>query len=89
MDQIYRVSFFKRLVDDYGHPVDACQAVIELYASSRERAIEGARRKFAKASNIPDWSLHADYAAAEVLPGPKRVSTSAWSKGPKVRPSRS
>ena len=89
MEQIYRVSFFKRLVDDYGHPVDACQGVIELHASSKERAIEGARRKFAKATNISEWSLHADYDVAEVLPGRKRVSTSAWRKDHKVRPSRS
>ena len=88
MEQIYRVSFFKKLVDDYGHPADACQGVIEVHAPSREKAIERARRKFAKAAKIPDWSLHADYEVAEALPGRKHVSMSAWSKGLEGQPSR-
>jgi hypothetical protein len=66
MRQVYRVSFFKKLVDSTGHPVDACQGVVDIRATSRERAVANARLKFAEIKDVGDWSLRADYENVEV-----------------------
>jgi hypothetical protein len=63
MEKICRVSLFKRLVDDYGHPFYA--GLIERHAPSREKEIEAASKMFAKATNVLDQSLHG-YKVAEV-----------------------
>ena len=63
----YRVSFFKRLADSTGHAVDACQATLEVSATTKRRAIEQARRRFAEHGRIAAWSLRADYATAELV----------------------
>jgi len=52
MEPIYRVKFFKRLIDGIGHPVDACQGILEVHAPSESRAIEIARTKFAEMGQI-------------------------------------
>lgn len=65
--QTYRISFFKKLLDSTGHPVDACQASLEIKAASQERAIETARQVFAEESHIPAWFLYADYHTVELL----------------------
>ncbi|HTI79786.1 MAG TPA: hypothetical protein VL614_04975 [Acetobacteraceae bacterium] len=75
MNQLYRICFFKRLVDSRGHPVDACQDDLKILAPTQERAIEDARLVFAKRREIPHWSLHADYETTEVLP--ERIWSSA------------
>ena len=80
MEDIYRVSFFKRLVDSTGHQADPCQGVVEVHGETRERAIENAKQMFAVLKGINEWSLYADYLVAEALPGRKRVSGSAWAK---------
>jgi hypothetical protein len=80
MDQIYRVAFYKRLVDSNGHPVNACQGVIEVRGSTRDRAIADARLRFAKVSGVTNWSLRADYETVEALPKRKRVSAAAGTK---------
>ncbi len=80
MDQIYRVGFYKRLVDSNGHPVDACQGIVEVRGSSRDRAIADARLQFAKTSGVSNWSLRADYETVEALPKRKRISAAAWTK---------
>jgi hypothetical protein len=74
MDRIYRICFFKKLVDSTGHPVDACQGDLKIRASAQERAIEDARLMFAKRRDIRHWSLHADYETVEVLSDCKRAS---------------
>ena len=78
MERIYRVSFFKRLADRTGHVVDACQGAVEVRAPSKSRAIGIARERFAELEDVSVWSLRADYEQAELLPGRKRVSSSAW-----------
>ena len=80
MRQIYRVSFFKKLVDSYGHPVDACQSVIEVRAVGQEQAIEQARLNFAKTKGVSDWSFYADYETVEMLSASERALRSAWAK---------
>ncbi len=80
MDPIYRVSFFKKLVDSNGHPVDACQGIVEVHSPDPESAVHGARRKFATLAKVNDWSLRADYEVVEMLPARKRASRSAWTR---------
>jgi hypothetical protein len=67
MEPIYRVSFFKTLTDSTGHTVNACQGVIEVHASSEERAIDEARVEFAELKQVITWRLRADYAKVERL----------------------
>ncbi len=74
MNKLYRICFFKKLVDSTGHPVDACQDDLKVFASAQERAIEDARLIFAERREIPHWSLHADYETVEVLPERTRPS---------------
>ena len=65
MQGIYRVAFYKRLVDSNGHPVDACQAVLDVRGPNKERAIRDARLRFAELSGVGRWSLRA-------LPRPRK-----------------
>ena len=74
MMRTYRVSFFKRLADSTGHSVEAWQGSVEIAATSRPRAIEAARRKFAHAGNVGLWSLRADYDRIERLPARDKPS---------------
>jgi len=78
MEQVYRVSFHKRLTDSTGHPCDPCQGAVEVRASSQDRAIEIARRMFARLAQVSVWSMHADYETVELLVGRKRISATAW-----------
>jgi 1,2-phenylacetyl-CoA epoxidase PaaB subunit len=78
MDKIYSVSFFKKLADSTGHEVDACQGTVEVHAPNEGRAIAIARDRFAELEDVSVWSLRADYEQAELLPGRKRASSSAW-----------
>jgi hypothetical protein len=76
MDQVYRVSFFKRLTDSNGHPFDPCQGVVEVRAPSEGCAIEQARLRFAELSEVGEWSLRADYEKVELLASRKRARSS-------------
>jgi hypothetical protein len=78
MDQIYSVSFYKKLHDSTGHPADPCQGTIEVHATCEEDAISIASRRFAKLTDVSVWSLRADYAKVDLLPTRKRTSNSAW-----------
>jgi hypothetical protein len=75
---IYHISFFKRLTDSTGHPVDACQGTVEVRASSEDRAIDAARSRFAALEEVCIWSLRADYEKVEILPARKQTSSLAW-----------
>src|SRR5215472_16993601 len=67
MKQTYRVSFFKTLTDSTGHPVDACQGVIEVRAPTKDRAIRLAENAFANSKDVLRWWLRADYETVERL----------------------
>jgi hypothetical protein len=82
MNQLYRICFFKKLVDSTGHPVDACQDDLKILASAQERAIDDARVMFAKRREIPHWSLHADYETVELLPEGIWLSAAATAMTP-------
>ncbi len=77
MDHLYRVSFFKRLIDSNGRPVDACQGAVEVRAPGKDHAVNLARHRFAEVKDVADWSLRADYEELELVPsrkrGPKRA----------------
>jgi hypothetical protein len=75
MEQIYRVSFFKRLVDSSGHPSAPEQGAIEVHAASEDEAVELARLKFAKIKDVCSRSHRADYHA--LLSGLTRHSSKA------------
>ena len=70
---VYRVSFHKYLIDSSGHPADPCQGVVEVHASNPERAVEMAQLLFASDKGVHDWTLRADHAKAELLPGRMRA----------------
>lgn len=56
----YRISFFNELRNDTGHMFHCCQRVVEIrLARSKERAIEAAKRHFARRERISNWSIHA------------------------------
>jgi ribosomal protein L20A (L18A) len=56
----YRISFFNELRNDTGHMFHCCQRVVEIrLARSKERAIEAAKRRFARREQISNWSIHA------------------------------
>ena len=78
MDPVYRVSFFKRLIDSSGHQADPCQGIVEVHASCADSAIETARPRFAELADVNGWWLRADYEKVELLPLRKRISNSAW-----------
>jgi hypothetical protein len=77
MEQIYRVSFFKRLVDSSGHPSAPEQGAVEVHAASEDEAVELARLKFAKIKDVCSWSHRADYHEAALLSGLTRHSSKA------------
>jgi hypothetical protein len=77
MEQDYRVSFFKKLVDSTGHPANAWQGVVAVRAINPEAAGTAAKRMFAKSRDVKDWSLRADYEIVEPLPATKQTSKNA------------
>ncbi|HUN44001.1 MAG TPA: hypothetical protein VMU81_27225 [Acetobacteraceae bacterium] len=68
MDAIYRVSFYKKLTDDTGHPAEPCQGVVEVHEKNRKCAIEVAKQRFAELKGATDSSAFADYAIAKAVP---------------------
>ena len=80
MEPIYRVSFFKRLIDSTGQQFDACQGAVEVHADNETRAVELARSHFAKLKQVNSWTLRADYEKPELLRRRKRVSAAIWKK---------
>lgn len=69
-DAIYRVHFKNRLA--YGRQVfTPCQRTIEIRsAKNRERAIEAAKKRFARLERISDWHIHASIIEVEMAEPP-------------------
>jgi len=56
----YRICFFNDLSNDRGHMFHCCQRTVEIRAAkSKERAIEAAKRRFARAERVSHWGAHA------------------------------
>jgi hypothetical protein len=86
MQQPYRVTFFKTLVDSTGHPVDAVQGAIELRASNTQSAMDRARLAFAECKHVTDWRLRADYMNVETLAAAGQVRSDRTKKRLAGRP---
>jgi hypothetical protein len=66
--QGYQISFFNELANDSGHVFRCCQRVIEIrLAKSKDRAIEAAKRRFARQEGVSHWSIHAQFVEAQEL----------------------
>ena len=58
------VEFFKTVVNDNGHAVEARQEVLEVDAPNADDAVKCGKGDFCKRRRLADWSLHADRVAA-------------------------
>ena len=57
----YRVRFIKTLCDDYGHPHECIEGIIDIrQARSQDRAVQAAKHRFERIKRIPRWDLYAD-----------------------------
>ena len=64
----YRFTFYNDLPNDSGHVFHCPQRLIEIRsAKSRHRALEAAKRRFARDEGIADWRLHANIVEIEEL----------------------
>ncbi len=73
MEPVYRVSFFKCVVDSTGHLFNPVQGIIEVHARDPARAVELARAEFAKQKQATTWMMYADSEQVELVPGRKRA----------------
>lgn len=56
----YRVSFFNELTNSSGKLVKVCQRSVDIrVARTRDRAIEAAKKRFARLEHVGQWWLHA------------------------------
>jgi hypothetical protein len=64
-ETIYRIHFKNRFAVG-GQVCTACQRSIDIrLAKTRERAIEAAKKRFARLEHISDWRLHASIIEVE------------------------
>lgn len=65
----YRVSFFNDLLNSYGTAARICQRTIEIRrARSPDRALEAAKRRFARAEKVCHWDLRARLFEVQAVP---------------------
>ena len=77
MRQMYRVSFFKKLTDSTGHPVDEARGPkFVLPAGMAQLSLPGPGSP--KIKDVGTWTLRADYETVELLASRKRVSMRPW-----------
>ena len=64
----YRFTFYNDLTNDCGLGFHCPQRLIEIRsAKSRDRALEAAKRRFARGEKIADWRIHASAVEIEEL----------------------
>lgn len=64
----YRVSFYNNLTNSSGHQFHCCQRTIDIrLAKSKDRALEAAKRRFARKEAVPHWSVRAHLVEIEAL----------------------
>jgi hypothetical protein len=67
----YRIRFFNDLMNSSGRPFHCCQRVIEIQAAkSKDRAIEAAKRRFARCESISHWHVRAHSIEVEEIQSP-------------------
>jgi hypothetical protein len=65
----YRVSFFNELTSSRGTLYKVCQRSVEIRtARSLDRAVEAAKKRFARLERVGEWRLHARLFEVEPLP---------------------
>ena len=55
------VKFFKHVIGENGHEMDACQGAFEVSGKSHDDAVDSAKRAFCERGHLSDWSIRADY----------------------------
>ena len=64
----YRVSFFNELTSSSGKLVKVCQRSVDIrMARSLDRAMEAAKKRFARLEHIGEWWLHARLVEIEAI----------------------
>ena len=64
----YRVSFFNELTNSRGTLYKVCQRSVEIRtARSLDRAVEAAKKRFARLEHVGEWRLHARLFEVEPL----------------------
>ena len=64
----YRVSFFNELTNARGTLYKVCQRSVEIRtARSLDRAVEAAKKRFARLEHVGEWRLHARLFEVEPL----------------------
>ena len=85
----YRVRFYNELVNSYGTAARVWQRTIEIsQARSRDRALEAAKRRFARAEKVGCWDLRARCFEVQELPeeeAPGRAGPPAGIAGRRAR----
>ena len=91
----YRVSFFNELTNSRGTLYKVCQRSVEIRtARSLDRAVEAAKKRFARLEHVGEWRLHARLFEVEPLveeqdsPAPAEGPMTAHRAGRPRRPSR-
>jgi hypothetical protein len=67
-EKLFCVRFLKDLEDSSGHVHKCVQGEVEIAAIDMPRAVEIARLRFAEQTQVPHWTLRADYEVVECLP---------------------
>jgi hypothetical protein len=71
----YVVSFFNELCNSRGQQHKVCQSrVVIRRARSEDRAIEAAKKRFARAERIQDWKIRAQQFEVELVGEGERLS---------------
>lgn len=90
----YRVRFYNELVNSYGTAARVWQRTIDInQARSRDRALEAAKRRFARAERVGCWDLRARCFEVQELPeseeaaglSPARGGRGGAARGPRRR----
>ena len=64
----YRVSFFNELTNSRGTLYKVCQRSVEIRtARTLDRAVEAAKKRFARLEHVGEWRLHARLFEVEPL----------------------
>jgi hypothetical protein len=64
----YRVSFFNELTNSSGKLFKVCQRSVDIRtARTLDRAVEAAKKRFARLEHIVEWRLHARLFEVEAL----------------------
>jgi hypothetical protein len=71
----YRVSFLNEITNEYGRERKVCRrSIVIRSARTPERAIEAAKRRFARLEGVSDWCLRAHEVEWEAIDPPIAIA---------------